>query len=65
MVEPDELNRKQGHILVKHSDIVQYIFLNGVACIIAERLKERKPLSPNAYLGFYEHGNFAKEVEKQ
>lgn len=62
VVEPDEPERKQGNMLVKHSDVIQYVFLNGVACIIAERYKESKPLSPNAYLVFDEHGNFAKRI---
>ena len=59
-MEPGELNRKQGNMLVKHFDTAQYVFLNGVACIIAERYKESKPLSPNTYLVFDEKGRFSK-----
>ena len=62
VVEAGELNRKRGNMLVKHSDTAQYVFLNGVACIIAERYKESKPLSSNLHLVFDEHGNFTKRT---
>ncbi len=61
-MEVGKFDRKQGHITVKHSDNVQYVFLNGIACIVAERYKEIKPLSPNIHLVFDEKDNFAKRV---
>lgn len=62
---PDELKRKQGHILVKHSDIVRYIILNGVACIIAERSKESMPLRLNTYLVLTNMANFQKGSKRK
>lgn len=61
-MEPDEPDRKQGHLLIKHSDTVHYVFLKGIAGIIAERYKKAKPLSPNLHLVFDEHGNFTKRL---
>jgi hypothetical protein len=60
VVEVDETDRKQWNVLIKHSEIIQYVFLKGIACIIAERYGEIKPPSPNLHLFFDENGNFAK-----